>query len=173
MAMAARFFAAVCLASVLAGCASSSPRSPEEALTRLIEAAVAGRSVAGQYQDVDPVDEDTIAQFVYVEEWLDVNGEAVVDVRPGAVPAEGAFRFTRSADGRSTYLIAYGWPGPQVRSRVLRPEPGAKVMLLGWSDLLPWEQRDELCVIETPREMADEENHPCKQAFVFKVESPR
>lgn len=170
--MAARLLAALCLALGLAGCAAS-PRSPEEALTRLIEDAVAGRSVAGQYQNVDPVDEETIRQFVYVEEWLDVNGESVVGVVPGAVPAEGSFRFTRSADGRSSYLISYGWPGPQVRSRVLRPAPGSKIMLLGWSDLLPWEQLGAVCVITTPREMADEENHPCKQAFVFKVEAPR
>jgi hypothetical protein len=171
--MAARLLAALCLALSLAGCAASSPRSPEEALTRLIEEAVAGRAASDQYQNVDPVDEATIAQFVYVEEWLDVNGESVVGVRPGVTPVEGAFRFTRSADGRTTYLISYGWPGPQVRSRVLRPAPGSKVMLLGWSDLLPWEQLGAVCVIETPREMADEENHPCRQAFVFKVEAPR
>jgi len=171
--MAARLLAALCLALGLVGCASSTPRSPEEALTRLIEDAVSGRAASDQYQNVDPVDEDTIKQFVYVEEWLDVNGESVVGVRPGAVPVEGSFRFTRSADGRSTYLISYGWPGPQVRSRVLRPAPGSKIMLLGWSDLLPWEQLGAVCVITTPREMADEENHPCKQAFVFKVESPR
>ena len=168
--MAARLLAALCLA--LAGCAYSSPRSPEAALARLIEDAVAGRSASDQYQNVDPVDEDTIRQFVYVEEWLDVNGESVVGVRPGATPVEGSFRFTRSADGRTTYLISYGWPGPQVRSRVLRPAHGSKIMLLGWSDLLPWEQLGGVCVITTPREMADEENHPCKQAFVFKVEAP-
>lgn len=171
--MAARLLAALGLALSLVGCVASSPRSPEEALTRLIDDAVARGSLAGQYQNVDPVDEATIAQFVYVEEWLDVNGEAVVGVRPGEVPVEGAFRFTRSADGRSTYLISFGWPGPQVRSRVLRPAPGSKIMLLGWSDLLPWDQLGGVCVITTPREMADEENHPCKQAFVFKVEAPR
>jgi alpha-L-fucosidase len=142
-------------------------------LTCLIEEAVAGRAASDGYHDVDPVDEVTMRQFLYVEEWLDVNGESVMDVRPGATPAEGSFRFTRSADGRSTYLISYGWPGPQVRSRVLRPAPGSKIMLLGWSDLLPWEQLGAVCVITTPREMADEENHPCKQAFVFKVEAPR
>ena len=171
--MAARLLAALCLAFSLAGCSSSSPRSPEEALVHLIEDAVAGHSASDQYQNVNPVDEETIKQFIYVEEWLDVNGESVVGVRPGATPVEGSFRFTRSADGRSTYLISYGWPGPQVRSRVLRPAPGSKIMLLGWSDLLPWEQLGAVCVITTPREMADEENHPCKQAFVFKVESPR
>jgi alpha-L-fucosidase len=171
--MAARLLAALGLACALIGCSSTSPRTPEEALARLIEEAVAGEAASGRYHNVDPVDESTIRQFVYVEEWLDVNGEAIVGSRPGETPAEGAFRFTRSADGRTTYLIALGWPGPQVRSRVLRPAPGSKVMLLGWSDLLPWEQLGGVCVITTPREMADEENHPCKQAFVFKVEAPR
>ena len=65
--MAARFLAALCLVLGLAGCAGASPRSPEEALTRLIDSAVAGRAASDQYQNVDPVDEETIRQFVYVE----------------------------------------------------------------------------------------------------------
>ena len=149
------------------------PPTAEDRVVELIEDAAAGRSIAGRYHNLDPVDEASTAQFVYVEEWLDVNGEAVLEVLPAAVPAEGAFRFTRSADGRTTYLISYGWPGPQVRSRVLRPAPGSTVTLLGWSDFLPWEQLGGVCVITTPREMADEENHPCKQAFVFKVTAPK
>ena len=44
--------------------------------------------------------------------------------------------------------------------------------MLGWPEPLPWEQLGAVCVIETPREMADEENHPCAQAFVFRFESP-
>ena len=149
------------------------PPTAEDRVVELIEDAAAGRSVAGRYHNLDPVDETSTAQFVYVEEWLDVNGEAVLEVLPGEPSREGAFRFTRSADGRTTYLISYGWPGPQVRSRVLRPAPGSVITLLGWSDFLPWEQFGGVCVITTPREMADEENHPCKQAFVFKVTAPR
>ena len=171
--MAARLLAALSITLILAGCVGSYPRSNEAALEALIEAAASGEGTTDGYHNVDPVDEESFRQFVYVEEWLDVNGESVMGVRPGATPVEGSFRFTRSADGRSTYLISYGWPGPQVRSRVLRPAPGSKIMLLGWSDLLPWEQLGAVCVITTPREMADEENHPCKQAFVFKVEAPR
>lgn len=169
--MAARLLAALALALLLGGCAVL-PRTAEDRVVELIEDAVAGRNIDGRYHNLDPVDEASTAQFVYVEEWLDVNGEAVLEVRPAPAPREGAFRFTRSVDGRTTYLISYGWPGPQVRSRVLRPAPGSTITLLGWSDLLPWEQLGGVCVITTPREMADEENHPCKQAFVFKVTAP-
>ena len=170
--MAARLLAALGLALLLGGCAILPPTA-EDRVVELIEEAAAGRSIAGRYHNLDPVDEASTAQFIYVEEWLDVNGEAVLEVLSAPVTAEGAFRFTRSADGRTTYLISYGWPGPQVRSRVLRPAPGSTVTLLGWSDFLPWEQLGGVCVITTPREMADEENHPCKQAFVFKVTAPK
>jgi hypothetical protein len=169
--MAARTLAALGLALFLGGCALL-PSTGEGLLAELIEDAAEGRTTEGRYHNIDPVDEASTALFIYVEEWLDVNGEAVLEVRPAPVSAEGAFRFTRSADGQATYLISYGWPGPQVRSRVLRPQPGSTITLLGWSDLLPWEQLGGVCVITTPREMADEENHPCKQAFVFKVTAP-
>jgi hypothetical protein len=170
--MAARLLAALGIALFLGGCALL-PSTGEGLLAELIEDAAEGRTTEGRYHNIDPVDEASTALFIYVEEWLDVNGEAVLEVRPAPVSAEGAFRFTRSVDGRTTYLISYGWPGPQVRSRVLRPVPGSTITLLGWSDLLPWEQLGGVCVITTPREMADEENHPCKQAFVFKVTAPK
>jgi len=170
--MAARTLAALGLALFLGGCALL-PSTGEGLLAELIEDAAEGRTTEGRYHNIDPVDEASTALFIYVEEWLDVNGEAVLEIRPAPVSAEGAFRFTRSADGQATYLISYGWPGPQVRSRVLRPQPGSTITLLGWSDLLPWEQLGGVCVITTPREMADEENHPCKQAFVFKITAPR
>ena len=76
------------------------PPSAEDRLAALIEDAADGRATEGRYHNIDPVDEASTAQFIYVEEWLDVNGEAVLGVRPGPVPREGAFRFTRSADGR-------------------------------------------------------------------------
>jgi hypothetical protein len=170
--MPARLLAAVVLAGWLAGCVAGSS-TPEQSLAELIEDAAAGRSYAERYHNVDPVDEPSIRRFLYVEEWLDVNGEAVVGVRPAKASAEGAFRFTLSADGRATYLICLGWPGPQVRSQVLRPLAGSTITLLGWPDRLDWEQLGAVCVIRTPPEMADEENHPCRQAFVFKVEAPR
>ena len=171
--MAARLSAAwfLLVAGLLSSCVSK-PISPEEALAELIEDAVRGRVPEGQYQNVTPTDEAAAAQFIYVEEWLDVNGEAVVGVVPMVPSAEGVFRFTHTRDGRITYLIAYGWPGPQVSTKALRPVAGSVVTMLGWPDILPAAQLGDAFVITTPREMADEENHPCKQAFVFKIESP-
>ena len=172
--MAARLSAAsfLLVAALLSGCVTAST-SPEEALVELIEDAVHGRVPEGQYQNITPTDEAAAAQFIYVEEWLDINGEAVVGVAPMVPSAEGSFRFTRTRDGKITYLIAYGWPGPQVRTKVLQPAAGSVVTMLGWPDVLPAVQLGGTFVITTPREMADEENHPCKQAFVFKIESPR
>ena len=170
--MTARLLSAWLLAGCLVGCAVRPPTS-EQALAELIEDAAAGRAHPGRYHNVDPVDDASIRRFLHVEEWLDVNAEAVTEVRPAPVPREGTHRFTVSADGRVTYLISLGWPGSQVRSRVLRPAPGSTITLLGWPDRLSWEQLGAVCVIATPPEMVDEENHPCRQAFVFRVEAPR
>ncbi len=65
------------------------PPTGERLLAELIEDAADGRATEGRYHNVDPVDEASIALFVYVEEWLDVNGEAVLAVRTGPVPREG------------------------------------------------------------------------------------
>ena len=89
------------VAALLAGC-TSMPATPEAALGELIEDAVYGRTPDGQYQNVTPTDEAAAAQFIYVEEWLDINGESVVGVVPMSPSTEGAFRFTRSRDGKIT-----------------------------------------------------------------------
>jgi len=155
---------------LLVGCRTV-PETKQEALRSLIADVAEGRAEADPFRAVTPTDPRQAEQFLYLEAWLNVNAEALTRVVPAA-PPEGRFTFTRSADGRITYLISDGWPGAQVRSKVLRPAPGSRITLLGWPDELPWEQLGAVCVIETPREMADEENHPCEQAFVFRVEAP-
>ncbi|MGA0133843.1 MAG: alpha-L-fucosidase C-terminal domain-containing protein [Opitutales bacterium] len=163
---------ALICALFLLGCVRPPSASGPEALVSLIEAAAAGRLPPGEYHGISPGDAAASSAFVYVEAWLNVNGEAVHDVRPRAPSAEGDFRFTASRDGRHVYLIAYGWPGPQVRTAAVRAVPGMKVTMLGWPDELPWERLGSLVVVATPREMADEENHPCRQAFVFRFSFP-
>jgi hypothetical protein len=160
--------AGLLLAALLMTACQSEPLSKEAALTALVRRAAEGRAPEDAYAELVPGGE----AFSYLEEWLDVNAEAVQGVVAAGLPDEGAFCFTRSADGRRTYLITRGWPGPQVRSKVLRPAPGSRITLLGWEDALPWEQLGGTLVITTPREMADEENHPCVQYFVFRAEAP-
>ena len=159
------------MAVLLFAACRSVPATKEDALRQLIADIAAGRVEADPYTAVTPTDPAQSALFLYVEEWLNVNAEALTRVTP-VLPPEGRFTFTRSADGRVTYLISEGWPGSQVRTKALRPVPGTRITLLGWPDPLPWEQLGAVCVIETPREMADEENHPCPQAFVFRFEAP-
>ncbi|MFM9001142.1 MAG: hypothetical protein ACKORB_05905 [Opitutia bacterium] len=163
---------AVFVALLLAACAARAPRTGPEALSALIRAAADGTLPRGEYHGVSPGSPEASAAFVYVEEWLNVNGEAVHDVRPHAPTREGGARLTASADGRRVYLISEGWPGPQVRTAAVRPREGMKVTMLGWPDELRWERLGSLLVVETPREMADEENHPCRQAFVFRFAFP-
>ena len=160
-----------CLALFLIGCRTA-PVDPEGALFGLIEAAAAGE-LPDPHGWVDPSDPDRAAAFLELEKWVNVNAESVTGVRAAGLPAERNHRFTCSADGRVTYLIAWGWPGAQLRTKALRPPPGTRVRILGWPDELPWEQLGAVCVVETPRELADEENHPCERAFVFRFESPR
>jgi hypothetical protein len=155
---------------LLAACRTV-PTTKEDALRLLIADIAAGRVEADPHKAVTPTDPVQSELFLYVEEWLNVNAEALTHVSPALSP-EGPFTFTRSANGRITYLISDGWPGKQVRTKALRPVPGTRITMLGWPDPLPWEQLGAVCVIATPREMADEANHPCTQAFVFRFEAP-
>jgi hypothetical protein len=158
----------------LVGCrvASPAPAAPAAALEALVDAAVAGDR-PDPHGWVDPADPVRSAAFLHVERWVNVNAESVTDVHAAGLPAEAAHRFARSADGRYVYAFAEGWPGRQFRTKAVQPPPGAKVRLLGWPEDLRWTQLGAVCVVETPRELADDENHPCEQVFVFRFQVGR
>ena len=165
------FLALTSLGALLVACRTA-PSAPADPLLSLLGSAAAGER-PDPHAWVDPGDSAHAAAFVQLEQWVNVNAEAVTDVRAADLPAEPSRFFTRSADGRVTYAIAVGWPGAQLRTKALRPAPGTRVRLLGWPEDLPWEQLGAVCVVTTPRELADEENHPCERAFVFRFEAPR
>jgi hypothetical protein len=146
------------------------PETKEALLSQVIIEASQGRARADAYAVISPSDPERTEAFQYLESWLDINREAVEGVKAYTVEQEGTFRFTQSRDGKKIYLISEGWPGSQVRTKILQAKPGMVVTLLGWPDVLPWEQVGSTLVITTPKELADEANHPCKQAFVFRFQ---
>jgi len=159
------------LLAALVGCRHV-PTDPADALVALIAAAAAGEH-PDPHGWVDPTDPARAAAFLHVEKWVNVNAEAVTAVRAAELPAEAGHLFTRTTDGRVTYVIVMGWPGKQMRTKSLQPAAGTRVTILGWPDALRWEQVGAVCVVETPRELADDANHPCEQAFVFRFEAAR
>ncbi len=161
----------VLTAGWLGGCRSL-PTEPADPLRSLLAAAAAGER-PDPHAWVDPADPARSTAFLQLEKWVNVNAEAVTNVRDAGLAAEPGRFFTRSADGRVIYVIAWGWPGAQLRTKALRPPPGTRVRILGWPDELPWEQLGAVCVVATPRELGDEANHPCERAFVFRFEAPR
>ena len=156
---------------VLVGC-QVAPVVPRDALEALVDAAAAGER-PDPHAWVDPADPARSAAFLQVERWVNVNAEAVTDVRAAGLPVEPGHRFARSADGRFVYVFTAGWPGRQLRTKAVQPWPGSSVRVLGWPEDLRWEQLGAVCVVETPRELADEENHPCEQVFVFRLQVAR
>ena len=159
------------LGALLVGC-QVAPVTPRDSLEALVDAAVAGER-PDPHAWVDPTDPARSAAFLQVERWVNVNAEAVTEVRAAGLSPEPGHRFARSRDGRFVYAFATGWPGRQFRTKSVQPLPGSKVRMLGWPEDLPWEQLGAVCVVETPRELADEENHPCEQVFVFRFEFAR
>ena len=171
-AFAPALLAGIVLTAGFLGACRSLPAEPADALRSLLAAAAAGER-PDPHAWVDPADPARADAFLQLEKWVNVNAEAVTDVRAADLPGERDRFFTRSPDGRVTYVVVLGWPGAQLRTKALRPTPGTRVRILGWPDELPWEQLGAVCVVETPRELADEENHPCERAFVFRFEFPR
>jgi alpha-L-fucosidase len=113
---------------------------------------------------------ETVERLEYVGDWLKVNGEAIYNTRPRKIIREGDnVWFTQSKDNRHLYAISMAWPGDTFVLRSVRTLEGSRVTMLGVKQPLTWRQTGRGVIIEIPRQVA--ENKPCKQAFVFKIES--
>ena len=107
----------------------------------------------------------------YAGAWLDVNGEAIYGTRPWTDYREGeSVRFTRSKDGKILYIHSMVWPGSELRSRLAKPLKGSKLYMLGVEESLDWKIRGGELIISIPGYLLQEENRPCRQVYVFKVQ---
>ena len=107
----------------------------------------------------------------YAGDWLDVNGEAIFATRPWTDYKEGeSVRFTRSKDQKTLYVHSMGWPGGEFRSALVKPRKGSKVYMLGVEESLPWKMKDGEFIISIPENLQEENNRPCKQVYVFRIQ---
>ena len=119
-----------------------------------------------------------VAQLEYAGDWLTVNGQAIYATRPWTNYKEGEdVRFTRSKDNTHLYAICLNWPGDTFTSRLVRPRKDSKIIMLGDTDSLgnpqelKWSLDDNKgLLIEIPQRLQKQENRPCKQPYVFRIE---
>ena len=115
---------------------------------------------------------EMIERLSYVGDWLKVNGEGIYATRPYLRYHEGKdLRFTRSKDKKYLYVISLKWPGKSLNSAMVKPKAGSAIRMLGSDTDLTWRMDGNNVVIDMPDALQDESKRPCKQAYVFKVES--
>jgi alpha-L-fucosidase len=117
-------------------------------------------------------DPRAIERLEYVGKWLKVNDEGIYKTRPrdGSLWKEGNdLRFTRSKDHKYIYALCLKWPGTQLIIQSVKPNKGSQIRMLGYAKPLIWTQSSNGIEITLPDELQKEENRPCKQAYVFKI----
>jgi alpha-L-fucosidase len=102
--------------------------------------------------------------------WLKVNGEAIYSTRPWTVQEDGNLCFTRSKDGKYVFVHSLIWPGKKFTVKNLSPKLRSNVTMLGTKDPLKWKQVDSNIEITIPDGLQNENNRPCKYAWVMKVQ---
>ena len=113
-----------------------------------------------------------IDRVSYVGDWLKVNGECIYATRPYLRYHEGTdLRFTRTKDQKSVYVISLKWPGETLKTTLVKANEGSAIRMLGLNQDLKWHAEAGGLVIEIPKELQDEAQRPCRQAYAFKVES--
>ncbi len=115
---------------------------------------------------------EMIDRVSYVGDWLKVNGESIYATRPYLRYHEGSdLRFTRTKDKNYVYVISLRWPGESLSTRLVKAKEGSKIRMLGVDRDLAWQQDATGLTIELPKELQDEAQRPCRQAYAFKVQS--
>ena len=104
-----------------------------------------------------------------IGKWLKVNGEGIYNTRPYSVPTDGTVAFTISKDGQFLYAILKEWPGNMISLKGINGKPESKVEMLGYEKSLEWSNTDENMKIKFDDNLQNENNRPCKHAWVIKI----
>jgi len=68
-------------------------------------------------------------------------------------------------------VISLKWPGETLKLKSVRPRAGSRIFMLGVKAPLEWRMDEsEGLIIEIPKNLQAEANHPCKQGYAFKIE---
>jgi alpha-L-fucosidase len=114
-----------------------------------------------------------IQRLEYAGKWLKLNGEAIYATRPraGELWKQGNdIRFTRSKDNNTIYALCLRWPGKRLVLDSVCPEKGSRIVMLGVAEPLRWSFAEKRgLTIELPETLQDENNRPCRDAWVFKI----
>ena len=103
---------------------------------------------------------------------MDVNSEVIYN--SGAFEfykEEKNIRFVKSKNEKFIYAVALEWPGETLLLESVNPDEGTDIKLLGYDIPLKWEMDgNNKFVIYLPEELQEQENRPCKYAWVFRME---
>jgi alpha-L-fucosidase len=94
----------------------------------------------------------TVERLEYVGKWLQVNGEAIYNTRPGKIFREGSsVLFTGHKTGDVVHAISIGWPGQRLAINSLRGFYASNVFILGVERPLDCHQESRGLVIDIPQ----------------------
>lgn len=104
-----------------------------------------------------------------IGKWLKVNGEGIYNTRPYSVQSDGIVAYTMSKDGQFLYAILKEWPGNMISLKGINAKPGSRVEMLGYDHSLDWSNTDADLNIKLDDNLQDENQRPCKHAWVIKI----
>lgn len=101
--------------------------------------------------------------------WLKVNGEAIYGTRPLNIKSDHNAYFTRGKDN-SVYIIYLAWPENKIVFETDMMAGLNDICLLGHDQSLKWKKEDGNIHVFIPDHLNDENNRPCRYAWVFKLD---
>jgi len=149
-------------------------KSTETLIHNLVDIAAKG----GNYLlNVGPTSEGiipppSVERLAEMGDWMRVNGEAIYGAKMWKHYREGeTIRYTSNGAG-TLYAISLEWPGDELNLKLVQPKEGSEIHLLGYEKPLSWSMdAANGLLIQLPKALQEDNNRPCKHAFVFKIET--